>query len=206
MPAEDESPPSARRPVIPVEPQAAALPGTIYQASSSFDLFMDLRARTIGDILTVVLVERTNASKESSANTSKTTDIDTGFPIFAGRPITSGGTPILNTEIATDNSFSGGADASQSNSLDGSVTVTVIDRLTNGNLVVQGEKWITLNQGREFIKLTGIVRPVDIRPDNSIASTKIADAEITYSGKGTLAESSRPGWLTRFFNSRWMPF
>jgi flagellar L-ring protein precursor FlgH len=168
-------------------------------------LFMDLRARAVGDILTIQLTEQTNASKESSTSSSRGTDIDTGIPIFAGRPITSGGTNILNAEIGSSNSFNGQADASQSNSLNGSITVTVAERLPNGNLLVRGEKWITLNHGQEFIRVQGIVRPVDIGPANSIPSTKLADAKITYSGKGTLANSNRPGLLARFFNSPWFP-
>jgi flagellar L-ring protein precursor FlgH len=179
-------------------------PGTIYGAGS-FDLFMDLRARAVGDTLTILLIERTAASKESSTNTAKGTSVDTGFPINAGRPVTSDGTPILNNEIESDSSFSGAADASQSNRLDGSITVTVAGRLPNGNLVVRGEKLITLNQGEEYIRVEGIVRPIDIGPENTVASTKLADAKITYSGRGTLADTNRPGWLSRFFNSPWFP-
>lgn len=193
-------------PVIPEADLAApALPGTIYRTEGSMGLFMDLRARTVGDILTIQLVEQTNASKESSSSASRGTDIDTGFPIFAGRPVTAGGTPILNNEISSTSGFTGAADASQSNSLNGSITVTVAERLPNGNLLVRGEKWITLNHGQEFIRVQGIVRPVDIGPNNSIPSTKVADAKITYSGKGTLANSNRPGLLARFFASPWFP-
>jgi flagellar L-ring protein precursor FlgH len=193
-------------PTMP-EPVAidAALPGTIFRNDAPMGLFMDLRARAVGDILTIELTEQTNASKESSTSSSRGTNIDTGIPIFAGRPITSGGTNILNTEIGSAASFDGQADASQSNSLSGSITVTVADRLPNGNLLVRGEKWITLNHGEEFIRVQGIVRPVDIGPRNSIPSTKVADAKITYSGKGTLANSNRPGLLARFFSSPWFP-
>jgi flagellar L-ring protein precursor FlgH len=90
--------------------------------------------------------------------------------------------------------------------LDGSITVTVAERLPNGNLRVQGEKRITINQGEEYIRLEGIVRPVDIGPENTVPSTQVADAAITYSGRGNLAATNRPGWLTRFFNSPWFPF
>jgi flagellar L-ring protein precursor FlgH len=186
--------------------QPVAAPGTIYNAGGAFDLFMDRRARSVGDILTVMLVERTDASKESSTSTAKGSSVDTGLPIFAGRPITSGGTPILNSEFGSDSSFDGSADSSQSNRLDGSITVTVAERLPNGNLLVSGEKRITINQGEEFVRLQGIVRPVDIGPANSVPSTKVGDARITYSGRGTLADSNRPGWLSRFFNSPWVPF
>ncbi|MDX1563471.1 MAG: flagellar basal body L-ring protein FlgH [Gammaproteobacteria bacterium] len=184
----------------------AAAPGAIYRPNASFDLFMDLRARSVGDILTVNLIERTNASNESSTNTSRGTEIDTGLPIIAGRSVTNGGTAILNNQVQADSSFSGEADTSQSNSLDGSITVHVVQRLANGNLLVQGQKWLTLNQGTEFIELTGIIRPVDIGPNNSVPSTKVAEARITYSGKGALAEANKPGWLSRFFNSPLMPF
>ena len=186
--------------------ETASAPGGIYGSETGMDLFMDLRARAIGDILTILLVERTNASKDSSSSTSKDTQLDTGMPIIAGRPVTVGGTEVLNNEIQSSNSFSGEADATQSNRLDGSITVTVSERLRNGNLFVRGEKWITLNQGEEFIRFSGIVRPVDIGPDNSIPSTKVADAKIAYSGTGTLADSSEPGWLAKFFNSPWFPF
>jgi flagellar L-ring protein precursor FlgH len=86
------------------------------------------------------------------------------------------------------------------------VTVTVAQVLPNGNLVVQGEKWITINHGDEFIRIRGIVRPMDIGPDNSVPSTKVADAQILYSGKGSMARAQRPGWLTEFFLSPLMPF
>ena len=143
-------------------------PGTVYNTAGSFDLFMDLRARAIGDILTVMLVERTNASKESSTSTAKGSSVDTGFPVIAGRPVTAGGTPIFNNEFESETTFDGQADSSQSNRLDGSITVTVAERLPNGNLLVRGEKLITINQGEEFIRLEGIVRPVDIGPENTV--------------------------------------
>jgi flagellar L-ring protein precursor FlgH len=183
-----------------------ALAGTVYNTAGSFDLFMDLRARSVGDILTVLLVERTDASKESSTSTAKGSSVDTGFPTIAGVPVTSDGEQILNNEFESDTTFDGAADASQSNRLNGSITVTVAERLANGNLLVRGEKLITINQGEEFIRLEGIVRPVDIGPQNTVPSTQIADAAITYSGRGNLQATNRPGWLTRFFNSPWFPY
>ncbi len=194
------------RPTAPLEAGGTVTAGGVYDTVGSFDLFMDLRARAVGDILTVVLVERTAASKESSTSTAKGTSIDTGFPVILGKPPTLNGTEILNNEISSDNSFKGEADSSQSNRLDGNITVTVAERMPNGNLLVRGEKRITLNQGEEYIRLQGIVRPVDIGPQNSVPSTKLADAQIAYSGKGALADANRAGWLSRFFNSPWFPF
>jgi flagellar L-ring protein precursor FlgH len=193
----------------PVQPSASPgqlAPGTVYNPAASFALFTDLRAHQVGDILTVLLVERTNASKESSTSTEKGTSVDTGMPIFGGRQPTHKGRPLLNNEIDSSNSFDGKADSSQSNRLDGSITVTVAERLPNGNLLVRGEKQITINQGQEYVRLQGIVRPVDIGPQNTVQSTKVGDARITYSGKGALADANHPGWLSRFFNSRWFPF
>jgi flagellar L-ring protein FlgH len=207
MPREDE--PSARgdfEPVLPNGTFGEVQPGTIYNASATFDLFMDLRARQVGDILTVLLVERTDASKESSTSTAKDSSVDTGNPIIFGRTPTYNGDPVMNTEIEGSRSFDGQADSSQSNRLDGSITVTVAGRLQNGNLLVRGEKLITINQGEEFIRLEGIVRPVDIGPQNTVISTKVADAAITYSGRGHLQATNRPGWLARFFNSPWFPY
>jgi len=182
------------------------LAGTVYNTAGSFDLFMDLRARSVGDILTVLLVERTDASKESSTSTAKGSSVDTGFPTIAGGPVTLDGDEILNNEFESDTTFDGAADASQSNRLNGSITVTVAERLANGNLLVRGEKLITINQGEEFVRLEGIIRPVDIGPANTVVSTKVADAAITYSGRGNLQATNRPGWLTRFFNSPWFPY
>src|SRR5690606_15887510 len=82
----------------------------------------------------------------------------------------------------------------------GNITVTVAKRLSNGNLVVRGQKWIEINQGREFVRIQGVIRPLDIQPDNTIASYKVADASIAYGARGALADANRPGLLSRFFN------
>jgi flagellar L-ring protein FlgH len=180
--------------------------GAIYNAAGTFDLFMDLRAHSVGDILTILLEERTDAAKASSTSTAKGNSVDTGLPTVIGRAVTKGGAPLLNNELKSDNKFDGKSDSSQSNKLDGSITVTVLGKLPNGNLMIRGEKRITINQGEELVRLQGVIRPIDIGPANTVSSTKVADAAITYSGKGTLADSNRPGWLARFFNSPWFPF
>jgi len=113
---------------------------------------------------------------------------------------------VLSNSIASDREFNGTGDASQSNSLNGRVTVTVSDVLPNGYLVVQGEKRLSLNQGSEHIRFSGIVRPADIKSDNTVKSTSVANAQIIYGGSGSLADSSKPGWLTRIFNSPLWPF
>jgi flagellar L-ring protein precursor FlgH len=182
-----------------------ATSGTIYQPARGLSLFEDTKARRIGDTVTIRLAERTQASKSASTDAKKDSTIDTGMPILLGGNVTMNGDQILNNEWATTQKFGGEGNSSQSNRLDGNITVTVAEVYPNGNLLVRGEKWLTLNQGEEFVQISGIVRPVDIGPDNSVPSFKVADARITYSGTGTLADSNRPGIIARFFMKLW-PF
>lgn len=180
--------------------------GTIFRTGTEVRLFEDLKAGRVGDILTIRLVEKTNASKNSQTQTAKTTTATLANPEIFGRPITMDGTPLFSGSLDGDTSFDGQGASSQSNSLTGDITVTVIDRLPNGNLVIQGEKWLTINQGREFIRVTGVIRPNDIETDNSVVSTRIANAQIAYSAKGVLANANRMGLLSRFFNSILHPY
>lgn len=198
---ESYSPPAPQMPVV-----AAAEPGAIFRNGTDLRLFEDLRAHRIGDILTVRLAEQTSASKSSSTSISKAGDADYGNPTLFGRPVTLDGIPILSSALSASQSFDGEGDSAQSNSLQGDITVTVVERLANGNLRIRGEKWVTINQGREFVRVSGIVRPFDIGTDNTIASTDIADARIAYSGKGVLAAANRMGFLQKFLNSVLHPF
>lgn len=180
--------------------------GAIFRADRNVALFENAVARGVGDIVTIRLVERTNATKSADTNTKKSTAIDLPGPKIAGRPVTVNGTEVLATSVTNEANFKGSGASSQSNRLDGSVAVTVVRRLPNGNLLVRGEKWLTLNQGRECVRIQGVIRPIDIDPDNTIPSSKVADAAITYAGRGALASANAPGLLARFFNSPWLPF
>jgi flagellar L-ring protein FlgH len=192
------------------EDRAAAAPlpgptgtGAIYQPVSAALLLGDVKARRVGDVLTVRLNERTQASKSNSTGAAKTSTIDTGNPTLLGGVVTRGGDPLLSNSIETSQEFNGRGNSSQSNQLDGSLTVTVTEVMPNGNLRVAGEKWLTLNTGEEFIRVEGIVRTTDIDTNNSVSSLEIADARITYSGKGPLQDANRPGLLTRLFLKFW---
>jgi len=190
--------------VVPV-PQTAAPNGAIYQAASAVHLFENTTARRVGDLLTIRLNERTQASKSAATSTSKESSVTLPGPTIAGRPVTVNGVEILNNALNGQRDFNGEGDSSQSNALKGEVTATVMQRLPNGNLLVRGQKWLQLNQGRELVQIEGIVRAIDIEPDNSIQSWKVGNARITYSGQGAIADANRAGWLTRFFNSGWWP-
>jgi flagellar L-ring protein precursor FlgH len=180
--------------------------GAIFQTGHDVALFENSVARRVGDTLTIKLNENTNASKSSSTTTAKATKAELPGPTIAGRPVTAHGTPILEASVDNSTSFDGSGDSSQSNRLVGDITVTVAQRLPNGNLLVRGQKWITINQGREYVRIQGIVRPIDIESDNSISSLKVADAQIAYGGKGALNDANTPGLLARFFNMPWLPF
>jgi len=179
---------------------------SIYQLGSAWLLHEDIKPRRVGDMLTVILEEKTDAKKVSDTTTNKETTGTITAASFLGAPVTSNGRETIATDIASAYDFKGGNGSGQSNSLTGSVTVTVVAVQANGNLVVQGEKWININQGEEYIRLRGIVRPSDISPDNTVSSERIANAEIQYSGDGPLSNANKQGWLTKILNSPWMPF
>jgi flagellar L-ring protein precursor FlgH len=187
-------------------PTTAQANGAIYQAGHDVALFENAVARRVCDTLTIRLNERTNASKSSTTSTSKSTNIDLPGPIIAGRPVTANGTEILSASVDNNAEFDGEGASTQSNRLEGDITVTVAQRLSNGNLLVRGQKWISINQGQEYVRIQGIVRPIDIDPDNTISSLKVADAMIAYGGKGALANANSPGLLARFFNLPFLPF
>ncbi|GLQ86795.1 flagellar basal body L-ring protein FlgH [Dyella flagellata] len=179
--------------------------GSIYHDMQNMELFNDARAHRIGDILTINLVEAMQASKKSETTTSKSDKVNVGAPQILGQSLRIAG-QTANSSLNSANSFDGAGSSTQSNQLTGQLTVTVAQRLSNGNLLVKGEKWLTINQGQELIRISGIVRAQDIGQDNSVDSTRVADARITYTGRGTLNEANTQGWLAKFFNSKWMPF
>lgn len=176
--------------------------GAIFQAASGYTpLTSGTRASMVGDVLTILLVERTQATKATSQTTGRDGSIGltppaTGpFNLFSPSDVTASGTTA----------FKGQGQAAQSNQLSGEITVTVAAVLPNGTMRVRGEKLVTLNRGDEFVQFSGLVRDADIGSDNRILSTRVADARITYAGKGEMARASRQGWLQRFF-SRVSPF
>jgi flagellar L-ring protein FlgH len=183
-------------------PQPVAPPppanGGIFQAADGYAaLYEGQRARRVGDPLTIVLVERTSASKSASSKL----DSSGGFSL------TPPSTGPFNLFAKTDASASGGRNfngsgaADQSNALSGEISVTVAAVYPNGTMLVQGQKRVTLNRGDEFVRIKGLVRVADIDANNRVASTRVADARIAYTGKGDVARASRQGWLSRFFQT-----
>ncbi len=211
----------------PDDPQYAPVPpariqpppnysGSIYQAGFEKRLFEDRRAFRVGDMLTVQLIENTSASKSAETKVSKDTSATLNNPTLLGStpqfntpkllPLASNLNNNLSIGIDNSSSFNGKGEADQSNNLSGTITVTVADVLPNGYLLIRGEKWLTLNRGDEFIRFSGTVNPDDITSNNTVNSTRIANARITYSGRGAVAHSNAMGFLSKFFNGPLWPF
>lgn len=204
------NPPAKQDPeFVPIRPIVAAPPpqdnGSIYQTGFGMSLFSDISAKRVGDLITVVLQENTNAQKSASSSTSKTTGVDLPVPTLFGQQLKVLGRTV-DANIEGGSNFSGQGNTSQSNSLTGRVTVTVSEVLPNGYLIVQGEKRLNLNQGSEHVRVSGIIRPADIRSDNTVLSSSVANAQIIYGSTGVLADANTQGWLTRALNSPWWPF
>ncbi len=195
-------------PIVYEERKQGYTPGSLYSEQRGIALFADTRAVEVGDILSVILSESTSAAKSADTEISKDQDISVGAPTLFGQPFGFGTTDRYNLSQSIDSgsTFAGEGSSNQSNSLSGTIAVQVSQILPNGNLVIQGEKWIKLNQGNEFVQLRGIVRPEDISSQNTIASSQVADARISYGGEGAIEDGNTPGWFTRFFNGPWMPF
>jgi len=182
---------------LPPPPPPPPSNGSIFQTQTGYaPLYAGWSARRVGDPLTIVLVESTQASKSASSKLKS----DGSFGIT---PPTTGALALFKSTDASlggNRGFDGKGTADQSNSLSGQISVTVAQVYPNGTMLVQGQKRLTLNRGDEYITIKGVVRIADIAADNTILSTRVADAEISYTGKGDVARASRQGWLSRFFS------
>lgn len=205
---------AAVRPVAVPEQEKAD--GTIFNAGTNISLFEDYRARRVGDILTVRLEEQTEAEKEtetiikknnSNGITNPTVFGSTPeFDLPSGFPLVSTDNNNLEFSLESKSDFKGQGDSDQSNKLTGDISVSVVEVLPNGNLVIRGEKVISINQGNEYLRISGMISPRDLDANNSISSKRVADAQIAYVGDGPTNDANVVGWLSRFFVSSLMPF
>jgi flagellar L-ring protein precursor FlgH len=196
VPDDPEYAPVRAQAMMQRDPQS----GAIYQTARNYNFYGDTTALNVGDVLTISLEESTRASKNAETKINKDNEITLPDPTILGKSNFGIGTSLKN-----ERDFKGKAEADQSNSLNGSITVTVTEVLPNGVLRIRGEKWLSLTNGDEYIRLTGLVRPQDIKPDNTVASNRIADARIAYGGTGDFDQANQMGWMGRFFNSEWWP-
>lgn len=205
---------AAVRPISP--PPAPEGTGSIYNSGYSNYWFENIRARRVGDMLTIKLVEQTDATKKAETAVDKSNSTSITNPTILGStpqfdtpsavPLASNKNNNLGFGLESNHEFEGKGDSTQSNKLTGDITVTVVEVLPNDYLMVRGEKRIGINQGNEYVKLSGIVRPADIDSTNTVESTRLADPTIIYVGDGMVADSNVMGWLAKFFIGAIMPF
>jgi len=207
-PASNVHQPMTARPL----PPPAALPanGAIYQTQYAAQpgyrnrpLFEDRRARAVGDVLTININETTAASKTADSTAARTGSNSMSVTGLGGLP----GKGLLGANLAANSasSFEGKGGSAANNAFTGIITVTVTEVLSNGNLLVSGEKQIGINQGSEFVRFSGVVNPATVSYSNAVSSTQVADARLEYRGNGYIDEAQRMGWMARFFNA-FLPF
>lgn len=191
------SPVNQLPPAAPINlPPPPKMNGTIFQPGYEARLYTDRVAYRIGDVLTVRLEESTKGEYNSATKTDKKAKLHYPVPqIFGTTPL-----QYLNVQTDTEQTFDGKGNSNESNKLTGTITVTVVSLLPNNNLQIQGESWVTLNQGQEYIQVTGLVRPEDIEPNNTVSSQRIANAKISYGARGQAGYASSGGLMTKLFN------
>ena len=193
-------------PILPeMEDEPLVPTGSLFKLNYVNNIYSDSKAHRVGDIISVILSESTQAQKnaktEMKKENSATLSPITGF----------GGVPVNFKDKAIqfgydqESDFKGDSKANQGNSLSGNISVHVLRVLPNGNLMIRGEKWMSLNNGDEYIRLTGVIRPQDINSNNTVTSSKVANARIQYAGTGAFADVQEQGWLSSFFSSSWWP-
>ncbi|MBE9532996.1 MAG: flagellar basal body L-ring protein FlgH [Proteobacteria bacterium] len=190
--------------------------GAIFNVNTNISFYEDYRARRVGDILTVKLEEKTSAEKESETTISKSSNNGITNPTVFGTtpefdlpgllPLANNKKNNLAFSLGSEHDFTGGGDSDLSNKLSGDISVSVVEVLPNGNMVIRGEKIMTINQGNEYLRISGTISPRDIDGNNSISSKRIANAKISYVGDGPTNDANVVGWLSRFFLSALMPF
>ena len=197
-PALARRPPEGFAPALPAPPPAPRVAdGSIFNASAGYAaLHEGLRARRVGDPVTIQLVENTTSSKTAGSKTQRS---------GAGAFVPPAAFPFswLNPEslkASAQGSFNGQGNATQTSSFSSELSVTIAEVRAGGTALLRGEKRMMLSQGQEWVQFTGIVRLADIDADNRILSTRVADARLEYSGNGAVQRAGREGWLSRFFN------
>ena len=193
-------------PIMPEMEEDPMVPtGSLFKENYVNNIYSDSKAHRVGDIISVELSENTQAQKNAKTELTKDNAGSVGSLIgLGGAPITFKG-DSLEFGYSQNTAFSGDSKSDQSNSLTGNISVHVLRVLPNGNLMIRGEKWLTLNNGDEYVRLTGIIRSKDISSTNTITSNKVANARIEYAGTGSFADAQEQGWLSKFFGSSWWP-
>jgi len=185
-------------------PAQVEVTGSMFNDNLSYDLYSYAPKFKIGDTINVLLQEDAVANKSASTNLSNENSYNLDPIKIPGGNLSVNGNDV-ELGISQDQGFDGESGSSQSHNIKGRITVSVIDILNNGNLVVRGEKWLVINNGKEYIRLTGIIRPLDVSLDNSIETYQVADSRIEFSATGEHAEVQTRGWLSSLFSGSFWP-
>lgn len=197
------SQPMSARPAY-IAPENAPPSGSIFRGSVGRSIIEDRRARYVGDILTVNVVEKNTASTKSNTKTARDSSMSAGITAYSDLPL-KGVVSGIDLGLTSANEFDGSGESKGENTFTSTITVTVTDVLPNGHLIVSGEKQVAINQGNEFIRFSGVVNPITILAANVVNSSQVADARIEYKSNGYLTENQQPGWLSRILLNV-MPF
>jgi flagellar L-ring protein precursor FlgH len=198
---------TASVPVAQPEPRTTAISGSLWTAGS-VGLADDFKARRLGDILTVVIDEQASASKEAATATGRGSQLSAGIPKLLGLETGRAATWMDVSKLlsaSTDTSYTGSGSTSRKENLSATMTAQVVRVQANGSLLIEGRRNVTVNNEDQIIVLEGTVRPRDISADNIVNSALIADARISYSGKGVVSDRQSPGWLMNVVDVVW-PF
>lgn len=185
----------------------------LFRETAYHGFFQDLRAFKVGDLVTINIVETSKATKKAATKTERSSSIKAGIDnllgyetkmrSWGGLPRAFSNSTMFKASMA--NSFDGSGSTSRDETMTASITARVVEVLPNGNLFIRGTRQIKVNNEVQYITLSGLIRPYDISPDNTVLSTYIADAKIEYTGKGAVSDKQRPGWLMRLLDYVW-PF
>lgn len=199
-------------PVVPVvtEPAPPQTAGSLWTESRG-GMFVDMKGRTVGDIVTVVIVENASATKEATTETDRTSSMSAGITNILGleKYISQLGNsaidPTALINATTTNDFEGGGKTERKENLVATLTTQVVELLANGNLRIEGNKTVTVNNEMQIVKLSGTIRQADISPGNTVDSKNILNARIAYVGEGVISDKQQQGWLVRGLDAVW-PF
>jgi flagellar L-ring protein precursor FlgH len=193
-------------PILPEMEETSSVPtGSLFKAHYVNNIYSDSKAHRVGDIISVILSESTQANKNAKTELKKANSASLDPIVGLGGAAINFKGDAIQFGLNQKSDFKGDAKTNQGNSLNGNISVHVLRVLTNGNLMIRGEKWMTLNNGDEYIRLTGVIRAQDISSSNTIVSSKVANARIQYAGTGAFAEAQEQGWFSKFFSGAWWP-
>lgn len=183
------------------EPLAENL-GSLWEDNGRAFMFEDLRARRVGDIVVVQIVEQHRGSKKANTTADREANVSAGVSggLFGINTLTQKFAQYFNVDAQTSNDFEGEGSTSREDSLTGTIAAKVVEVFPNGDLRIQGKRQVKVNSETQTMTIKGIVRRIDLDTQNAVLSSAVANAEITYTGLGVVDDVQTPGWATRIFN------